>query len=192
MKYISLAYCRGIPYQDTIHNNINDMYNITNNPRYIEILKYDNKTNFKNDLIISSKLIKNSFKYLKEIREKTIELLANKYKYIYLYINLPNLYIKNNCNYNHNTILLNSFICNKCLNIYYTKYILLNYINKLIFNLPNDVMESIIFISLDNYIANMLLLYKKNNTDIKPLVTYIKSLKSPLYTFIDTYINNCL
>ena len=64
---------------------------------------------------------------------------------------------------------------------------MLLYLNKFNFNLPNDIIEPIIFISLDNYIANTFLnIVHKNN--MNDLINELQSMNNPIYYFLNSFI----
>ena len=179
MKKTSLIYCRGFPDGAHIHNNILINEFISYYPRFLEILNYDTKTNFNYDMKKLTKKYKYSLDYLKNMHKNAINLLNNKYKSTYLYI--PIKYKV------HNNLLQNSFICHKCYYEYYKKLLILLYLNKFNFNLPSDIIEPIIFISLDNYIANTFLnIVNKNNID--NLINELKSMNNPIYYFLNSFI----
>ena len=179
MKQTSLIYCRGFPDDIYIHNKITKDDFISYYPRFLEILKFDTKTDFNLDMKKVTKKYKYSIDYLKNIHKNAIELLNNKYKSTYLYI--PIKYKV------YNNLLKNSFICHKCYYEYYKKLLMLLYLNKFNFNLPNDIIEPIIFISLDNYIENTFLnIVHKNN--MNNLIHELKSMNNPIYYFLNSFI----
>ena len=179
MKKTSLIYCRGFPDDTYIHNKITIDDFISYYPRFLEILKYDTKTDFKNDMTEIAKKYKYSINYLKIMHQTAINLLNNKYKLIYLYI--PIKYKV------HNNLLKNSFICYKCYAEYYKKLLFLIYLNKFNLHLPTDIIEPLIFISLDKYIANTFLnIVHKNN--MNDLVNEIQIINNPIYHYLNSFI----
>jgi hypothetical protein len=171
-KYNKLIYCRGFPYNKIVHDTLESNNNILY-PRYIEILKYDNNSEFKNDYYILQRIIKKNDYDLKMIRKICRNLLLNNtYLRRYLYVEL--------CSTDNN-VLINSFICNKCYNIYYSKFIILNYL----LEYPTEIKEAIIYMSLDIYLCNNMNndIYSKN---------IIKQFNNPIYKYIDSFflINN--
>jgi hypothetical protein len=164
-KKNQLIYCRGFPYIDYIHNNIEDNEN-TLFPRYVEILKYDKSSNFHKDYFCE--LSRNIFS-LRDIRNICIKVLKKeRYYNKYLYYNFSNS-INN---------MSHTFICHKCYNIYYSKYLLLN---KLL-EYPKEIKEAIIFASLDIFIYNNIDLKNPEN------IIKIKQFNNPIYNYIDSFL----